>query len=63
LANCGNLKFPDFNFTDFGEKTQNFTDFGLKKQVLAMFYAIFVGKNFFHPNFRGYSPEKYFSGK
>jgi hypothetical protein len=63
LANCGNLKFPDFNFTDFGEKTQNFTDFWLKKQVLAMFYAIFVRKNFFHPNFRGYSPEKFFSGK
>jgi hypothetical protein len=55
------LKFPDFNFTDFGEKTQNFTDFGLKKQVLAMFYAIFVLKNFFHPNFRGNSPEKNFS--
>jgi hypothetical protein len=31
LANCGNLKFPDLNFTDFGENTLNFTDFGLKK--------------------------------
>jgi hypothetical protein len=53
LANCGNLKFPDFNFTDFG----------LKKQVSAMFYALFVRKNFFHPNLRGGSPGKFFSGK
>jgi hypothetical protein len=63
LEDCGNLKFPDFNFTDFCEKTYNFADFVLKKQVLAMFYAICVQKNFFHPNFRDYSPEKFFSGK
>jgi hypothetical protein len=30
LANCGNLKFPDLNCTDFGEKSLNFTDFGEK---------------------------------
>jgi hypothetical protein len=30
LADCGNLKFPDHNFTDFAEKTLNFTDFGKK---------------------------------
>ena len=39
MANCGNLTFPDVNFTDLGEKTINFTDFGLKKQVLAIFFA------------------------
>jgi hypothetical protein len=49
LANCGNLKFPDFNFTDFGEKTQNFTDFGLKKQVLAMFLRDICPEKFFSP--------------
>ena len=59
MANCGNLKFPDLNFTDFGENTLNFTDFGLKKQVLAMFYLLFVRKNFFHPNLRGGYPEKF----
>jgi hypothetical protein len=59
LADCGNLKFPDLNCTDFGEKTLNFTDFGEKKQVLAMFYVLFVRKNFFDPNLlRGGSPEK-----
>jgi hypothetical protein len=62
LANCGNLKFPDLNFTDFGEKTLNFTNFGLKKQVLAMFDALFVRKIFFHPNLRGDSPGKIISG-
>jgi uncharacterized protein YukJ len=50
LANCGNLYFPDLNFTDFGEKTLNFTNFGLKKQVLAMFDTLFVRKIIFHPN-------------
>ena len=53
MANCGNLTFPDVNFTDLGEKTINFTDVGLKKQVLAMFYALYVRKIFFHRNFRG----------
>jgi hypothetical protein len=63
LANCGNLKLPDLNFTDFGENTLNFTDFGLKKQVLAMFNLLFVRKKIFHPNLRRGSPEKMFSGK
>ena len=63
MANCGNLKFPDLNFTDFGEKTLNVTDFGLKKQVLAMLYVLFMRKNCFHPNLRGGSLEKVFSGK
>jgi hypothetical protein len=34
-----------------------------KKQVLAMFYVLFVLKNFFHPNLRGGSPDKFVSGK
>jgi hypothetical protein len=63
LANCGNLYFPDLNFTDFGEKTQNFTNFGLKKQVLAMFDTLFVRKIIFHPNLTGDSPGKIISGK
>ena len=57
------MKYPDLNLTDFGENTPNLTDFGLKKQVLAMFYVLFFGKNFFHPNLRRGSPEKMFSGK
>jgi hypothetical protein len=61
LANCGNLYFPDLNFTDFGEKTLNFTNFGLKKQVLAMFDTLFVRKIIFHPYLTGDSPT--FSGK
>jgi hypothetical protein len=44
LADCGNLKFPDLNCTGFGEKTLNFTDFGEKD--VAMFYLLFVWKNF-----------------
>jgi hypothetical protein len=34
-----------------------------KKQVLGMFYVLFVRKKFFHPNLRGDSPEKFTSGK
>jgi hypothetical protein len=49
LADCGNLKFPDLNCTDFGGK----------KLVLGLFYLVFVRKNFFDPNLRGGSPEKF----
>jgi hypothetical protein len=59
LADCGNLKFPDLNCTDFGEKNVNFTDFGGKKLVLGLFYLVFVRKKFFDPNLRGGSPEKF----
>jgi hypothetical protein len=37
LANCGNLKFPDLNFTVFGEKT-------LKKTGFGIFSPTFLGK-------------------
>jgi hypothetical protein len=48
LADCGNLKFPDLNCTDFGKKTRGF---GL----------VLLGicpEKFFDPNLRGGSPEK-----
>ena len=59
LANCGNLKFPDLNCSDFREKNINLTDFGEKNLVSAMFYLLFVRKNFFDPNLRGGSVEKF----
>jgi hypothetical protein len=66
LANCGNLKFPDFNFTDFGEKTQNFTDFGLKNWFWPCFTRYLSGKIFFTLILeailrKNISPEKNFS--
>jgi hypothetical protein len=53
LADWGNLKFPDLNCIDFGGKNPKFYRFWLKKQVLAIFYVLFVRKTFFNPNLRG----------
>jgi hypothetical protein len=36
LPDCGNLKFPDLNCTDFGEQTLNFTDFGFGHVLLGI---------------------------
>jgi hypothetical protein len=52
LANCGNLKFPDLNFTDFGGNTLNFTDFVLKKTGFGHVLRVICPENFFSPYFK-----------
>jgi hypothetical protein len=49
LADCGNLKIPDLNCTDFGEKTLNFTDFGEKKPGFGHVLLVICPENFFEP--------------
>jgi hypothetical protein len=59
LADCGNLKFPDRNFTDFAEKTLNFTDFGEKNLFWPCFTCYLSGKMFLNPNLSGGSLENF----
>jgi hypothetical protein len=46
------------NFQILVKKRKILQNLVKKKQVLAMFYVLFVRKNFFDPNLRGGSPEK-----